>query len=74
MNQKYTVTESYKKARQAVKEGNLDLARDLFDFGLMIVAKERYEGKEIDDLIEGVKISLWLERFWYGLENNNLLL
>lgn len=74
MKDKPIVTDTYKKARQALKEGDKDLARDLFDFGLMVVAKERYEGKSIDDLIEGIKISLWLERFWYGLENNDLLL
>jgi hypothetical protein len=27
-----------------------------------------------EDLIEGVKINLWLERFWMFLENKNLLL
>jgi hypothetical protein len=28
----------------------------------------------VDDKIEKIKIGVWLERFWYGLENNNLLL
>jgi len=32
---------------------------------------KEWEDKE---LIEGVRIELWLERLWYGLENNNLLL
>ena len=27
-----------------------------------------------EDLIEGVKINLWLERFWMFLENKNLML
>ena len=29
---------------------------------------------DIDDTLDDVRIGLWLERFWYFLENNNLLL
>ena len=29
---------------------------------------------QVEDEIEGVRIGIWLERAWYGLENNDLLL
>jgi hypothetical protein len=28
----------------------------------------------VDDTLDGTRIGLWLERFWYFLENNNLML
>lgn len=65
---------AFAKAREAVKAGNDDIARDLFDFMIVTVANERLEGAGINDTIEDVRIGIWLERAWYGLENNNLLL
>lgn len=72
--QKGILHKSFKKAREAVKAGNDDIARDLFDFMIVTVANERLEGAGINDTIEDVRIGIWLERAWYGLENNNLLL
>ncbi len=69
-----TTIEIYNDARNAVNNGNMDEARDLFDMGLVKVATARGEGMGDKDLLDGVRIELWLERFWYGLENNNLLL
>jgi hypothetical protein len=66
--------EIYNAARQAVTNGKMDEARDLFDKGLVKVATARCEGLGDKDLLDGVRIELWLERFWYGLENNNLLI
>lgn len=66
--------EIYNAARQAVANGKMDEARDLFDMGLAKVATARGEGMGDKDLLDGVRIELWLERFWYGLENNNLLI
>jgi len=40
----------------------------------MKVAQAREEGAGVDDLIDDVRVGLWLERFWYFLENNNLML
>jgi hypothetical protein len=62
-------------AREAVNKGEMDHARDLFDFMIYRVAHERWENDvQAEDRIEGVKVGVWLERAWYGLENNNLLL
>jgi hypothetical protein len=73
--EKGILTKTYEQAKLAVERGHMDQARDLFDFGILKVADKRYsEGLAVDDKIEKVKVGVWLERFWYGLENNNLLL
>ena len=66
---------SFAAAREAVKSGENDRARDLFDFMIYQIAHERWENDaQVEDELEGVRIGIWLERAWYGLENNNLLL
>jgi len=73
--EKGILTRTYEQAKLAVEQGNMDHARDLFDFGILQVADKRYnDSLAVDDKIEKVKVGVWLERFWYGLENNNLLL
>ena len=72
---KGTLHKSFTAAREAVKAGNNDRARDLFDFMILKLANERWDNDaQVNDEIEGVRIGIWLERAWYGLENNNLLL
>ena len=71
---KTTVTDCYEQAREALKAGNLDKARDLADYGIVKVAEARDGGLDVDDELDDVRIGLWLERFWYFLENNNLML
>ena len=71
---KVTVSDCYDNCREALAEGNLDKARDLADFGIVKVADARGDGFDVDDELDGVRIGLWLERFWYFLENNNLML
>lgn len=71
---KLTVSACYEQARTALEEGDKDKARDLADFGIVKVASARGEGLGVDDELDGVRIGLWLERFWYFLENNNLML
>jgi len=71
---KMTVSDCYVNAREALSRGEEDKARDLADFGIMKIADARAEGAKFDDTIDDVRIALWLERFWYFLENNNLML
>jgi len=71
---KDSITKIYDEAREAVKNNEMDKARDLFDTGLLVVAQAREEGLSDKDLIEDVRVGLWLERLWYGLENNDLLI
>ena len=73
--EKGILNRTYESAKKSIETGNRDLARDYFDFGIMHVANKRYMGDlKVEDKIENVKVGVWLERFWYGLENNNLLL
>ena len=66
---------TFAEARECVKTNNQDRARDLFDFMIFHVANERWENDiQAEEKLEGVKVGVWLERAWYGLENNNLLL
>jgi hypothetical protein len=71
---KTTVSDCYEQAREALKAGKPNKARDMADYGIVKVAEARSEGMGVDDLIDDVRIGLWLERFWYFLENNNLML
>jgi len=75
MTSEIGLKETFKVAKQFLKQGNTEQARDAADFAIRRIA----EGKELelfqdDDEIEGIKIDLWLTRFWVFLENNNLLL
>ena len=69
-----TIFDCYTECRLALKEGHTDTARDLADMGILKVAQAREEGMGVDDEIDDVRVGLWLERFWYFLENNNLML
>lgn len=62
------------KAKEFYKLGDNDKARDYLDFGIVRVAQMKEDGYDGEDLIEGVKVNLWLDRFWQKLENWNLLL
>jgi hypothetical protein len=70
-----SLKELFSQAKSSLKQGDMDQARDFIDFGLLRIA----EAKELDliqddTIIEGVRIDLWLTRFWVFLENNNLIL
>jgi hypothetical protein len=62
------------KAKEAFKLGDNESARDFCDLGIAYIAERRLDGYKSTDLIEDIKIDLWLERFWMFLENKNLLL
>ena len=63
------------KAKELLKEGNKEEARDILDACIAIVAEVKYtNNKTEEDELEGVTIGVWLKRFWNTLENNNLML
>jgi len=64
----------FDKAKEFRTLGNDDKARDYLDMGIGFCASKKGEGMKGEDLIEGVKINLWLERFWMKLENWDLML
>ena len=62
------------KAKEFIKLGEPNKARDYCDMGIAYVTGKKLNGMSGDDLIEDVRINLWLERFWMFLENKNLML
>ena len=71
---KQVLTHCLAQAKEFYKLGDQDKARDYCDMGIGFVAAKKANGWDGEDLIEDVKINLWLERFWMFLENKNLLL
>jgi hypothetical protein len=62
------------KAKQSYQNNNLEFARDFCDLGIAYLSDKRNKGYSPEDLIEGIKLDLWLSRFWCFLEDKNLLL
>jgi hypothetical protein len=64
----------FDKAKSFYKLGEKDKARDYCDLGIGFCASKKEHGMDGEDLIEDIRINLWLDRFWQFLENKNLLL
>ena len=62
------------KAKEFYKLGDNDKARNYCVMGIGYVATKKEIGWDGENLIENIKINLWLERFWMFLENKNLML
>lgn len=62
------------EAKECYKLGNKNKSRDYADMGIAFIATKKQDGYGGEDLIEGVKVNLWLERYWNFLENKGLLL
>ena len=62
------------QAKEMYKSGDKDKSRDYCDMGIAYVREKRIDGYDATDLIEDVRVELWLERFWMFLENKNLML
>ena len=60
--------------KHILEKGDKNRARDYCDMGIGYVALKKEKGFDGEDLLENVKINLWLERFWMLLDNNKLLL
>lgn len=75
MYQEGLLTRTFNKSKLLLEKNEYGRARDLIDSCIAILGNERYyNNKGAEDKLEGVRIKVWLERFWYLLENNNLLL
>ena len=48
---KTTVSDCYDQAREALKAGDRDKARDLADFGIVKVEEARHEGMDVDETL-----------------------
>ena len=62
------------RAKECYRLGEPDKARDYCDMGIAFVREKRSAGALAKDKIEGVRVELWLERFWMFLENKKLML
>ena len=72
--EKQVLHHCFDKANEFIKLGERNNARDYCDMGIAYVAGKKENGMDGEDLIEDVRINLWLERFWMFLENKNLML
>jgi hypothetical protein len=73
-NKSLSVDYCFQKAKQCLKADNQELARYYADLGILQIAIFRNKGYKDEDLVEGNKVELWLERFWIFLEKNGLML
>lgn len=72
-DEKYILTDCLYKVKQAIKSKEWEKATDLADLGIVYTLIYKDNGVEEEEEVEGVKLSLWKNRFWGILENNNLL-
>ena len=72
---KLSISDRYDDCRSLLKEGKKEEARNKADEGIALLAQKviKYKLKDTD-LLEGVKVVLWYDRFWLFLELNGLLL
>lgn len=72
---KTPISDCYNNCRNLLKQGLKDDARDEADRGIIWLAIKvnKYKLKDTD-IIEGVRVNLWYDRFWLFLELNGLLL
>ena len=71
-----TLERGFERCREFIKQGKLDEARDVADYCIAVIGTERFENDATaEDTLDGVRIGLWLERFWINiLEKNGLML
>lgn len=69
------LTRIFEQAKKAISNNQLDQARDLLDLGIATVANYYLlDKKSPKDKVEKTTLDIWMERFWYQLELNNLIL
>lgn len=72
---KLSISDRYNDCRILLKENKREDARNKADEGIALLAEKviKYKLKD-EDILEGIKVALWYDRFWLFLELNNLLL
>ena len=64
-----TITENYKRILMLLEDGLLNQADELLNWGIAYLAKKT----EQVQLIDGVELDKWKERYWKLLEDNQLM-
>jgi hypothetical protein len=68
--EKGLVTKLWLQARHLIETKQLQEAEQVLDKGILVVSKFTLDGLGDKDLLEGVKMETWKERFWIAIENN----
>ena len=74
MKDKNVLTEHFRKAKELIKKGEKDKARDEADYGLLRILNLRENGLPDGSYIEDQPMDTWINRFWIFLEKHNLML
>jgi hypothetical protein len=75
MKQVGILTNTFKQAKKALLKEDKELARDYLDTGIAIIANYYLlDNLKPSDKIEKTTLDIWMERFWYQLEINDLML
>jgi hypothetical protein len=72
-NKLVSVGTIWEKSKQLVSEGKLEEADDMLMRGIWRIADYTMAGHSDEYKIEGVKKSVWYERFWTLVETTGLL-
>ena len=64
------VAKLMEKSREAILNGNLNIASENLNKGIIALSQLTLEGVSH---VDGASVDRWKERFWFQLETNNLI-
>jgi len=64
------VTKTWLEVRELIKTKQLEKAEQVLDKGILLLTQFTINGYGDKDLLEGVKMEVWKERFWVTTENH----
>ena len=64
------VAKLMEKSREAILKGNLNIASENLNKGIIALSQLTLEGVSH---VDGASVDRWKERFWFQLEENNLI-
>ena len=64
------VAKLMEKSREAILKGNLNIASENLNKGIIALSQLTLEGVSH---VDGASVDRWKERFWFQLETNNLI-
>ena len=67
---KEIVTKTWLEARELIKARQFEEAEQVLDKGILLLTQFTMDGYGDKDLLEGVKMEVWKERFWIATENH----
>ena len=70
MKKENPITLNYKKIRRFLKDGRIEEAKELIEWGIVYLANATIQKVQV---IDKISVDLWKDRYWFELENNGLL-